>query len=87
MEKPQQELPGIQKGFPELEQIGFEYAQARDKRMAALKEEVRLKELAIPFMQQHSLKEYKTEGLKMRLIDGEPKLKVTLDDEEDGGDD
>ncbi len=82
-EKAQQDLPGIQRGFPELEQIGFQYAQARDKRLAALAEEVKLKKQAIPFMQEHGLKVYKTEGLVMRLVQGKPKLRVTTDGEEE----
>lgn len=81
--KKQDSLPGIEKGFPELEQIGFEYAEVRDRRMAALKEEVELKSKAIPLMQQHNLTEYKVEGLTMKLVPGEVKLKVVADKEDD----
>lgn len=76
-------LPGVPKGIPELEQIGLDYASARDERMEILKREVDLKAQAIEAMQKHSLTEYKVEGLTMRIIEGERKLKVTVEKDAD----
>ena len=83
----EQHLPGIEKGIPELEELGFQYAVTRDKRQAILKEEVALKNKVIPLMQQHSMTEYTTEGITMKLIPGKTTLKVTADkagSDEDG---
>ncbi len=72
-------LPGVPKGIPELEQIGLDYASARDERMEILKHEVELKAKAMEAMQKHSLTEYKVEGLCMKIVPGEAKLKVTVE--------
>ncbi len=84
MARPQpQNLPGIETGIPELEELGFEYAALRDRRMKVLAEEVELKRKVIPLMQKHKLNEYTTEGITMKLVPGELKLKVTVDKSDD----
>jgi len=80
----QETLPGVPKGIPELEKIGLEYAEARDRRMEILKEEVNLKAKAMESMQKHGLLDYKVEGIHMQIVAGEAKLKVTVEKDADG---
>jgi hypothetical protein len=71
-----QRLPGVEGGIPELEQLGFEYAAARDSRMDILKREVELKGKIISAMHTNHLTEYKYQDLEMQIVPGEEKLKV-----------
>jgi hypothetical protein len=77
-----QRLPGVEKGFPDLEELGLQYAVLRDKRMATLKEEVELKKKIVAAMHEHTLTNYEVEGLQMTLVPGEEKLKVKADKDE-----
>lgn len=74
--KKQENLPGVETGFPELEVIGIEYASIRDERMKLMTREVELNQQAIEAMHKHSLTTYKVEGLTMEIVPGEEKLKV-----------
>jgi hypothetical protein len=69
-------LPGTDGGIPELEQLGFEYAALRDKRMQVGKEEVELKKKCLAAMKKHKREHYIYGDLEILVVPGEEKLKV-----------
>ena len=79
----QPRLPATDGGIPELEQLGYEYASLRDKRMAPLKEEVELKTKALEALHRNGLLTYKYEDLEMEIIAGPEKLKVKVSNKEE----
>lgn len=72
----QTRLPGTEGGIPELEELGFEYAALRDRRIAILKEEVELKKKTLAAMKKHKREHYIYGDLEIIVVKGEEKLKV-----------
>jgi hypothetical protein len=83
-----QNLPGIEKGIPALEQIAEAYADVRDRRSALTREEVALKSQALTLMHKHNKSVYKRDGIEIILTPGEETIKVKVTKAgDDGGDD
>lgn len=76
-------LPGVEGSIAELEQLGFEYAAIRDRRMEALKDEVELKGKILQAMRKHKKTQYIYQDLMIQIVPGEEKLKVKVAKEED----
>jgi hypothetical protein len=79
----QERLPGTHGGIPELEELGFEYAALRDKRMQILKEEVELKKKTLAAMKKNNLMSYIYGEIEIVRIPGEEKLKVRSNKQEE----
>ena len=82
----QKRLPGVDGGIPELEQLGFEYAAIRDRRMETLKEEVELKGKIFAAMKKHKKTQYIYQDLMIQIVPGEEKLKVKVAKEDEDED-
>jgi hypothetical protein len=81
--KHQEQLPGVEVGIPELEELAFEYASLRDRRMEFTREEADLKKRALETMRRFDKMEYRVEGLLIKRVLGEEKLKVTVTREDE----
>jgi hypothetical protein len=77
--RPKQErLPETHGGIPELEQLGYEYAALRDRRMTLLKEEVDLKKKTLEALHKNNLLNYSYEDLEIQIVPGAEKLRVKV---------
>lgn len=74
----QERLPGTVGNNPALEDLAYKYAAARDARMEAGEEEVRLKGLLLAFMQKNKINNYRYEDLTIERISGEESVKVKV---------
>jgi hypothetical protein len=72
-------LPGMEDhAIPALEKIAQEYADIRDQRMELTLQERALKTTAIAAMHKHGRTSYEHDGVTIRLVPGEEKLKVQI---------
>lgn len=73
-------LPGLEDavGIPELRDVALQYADARDRRMNLLEEEVELKEKLLELMHKHKKEKYTCEGIEIRIVREEETVKVKI---------
>jgi hypothetical protein len=75
------DLPGMEnREIAELEDVGAEYADVRDRRMELTKEEKDLKERIRALMHKHKRTRYESAGIEITLVppDEEDKVLVKL---------
>lgn len=86
--KKQKNLPGIQTGIPEIEEVAIQLAAVRHKRIPLTAEEVRLSGELLPLMHKHKLTKYSVEGIDIEVIPAKEKVHVKVDkiDAESNGD-
>lgn len=76
---PEMDDPAIE----ELEKLAEEYAEVRDSRIAALKEEVPLQEKLLTVMKRHGKTTYHHGGITCKLVTEKEKVKVKVAKEKD----
>ncbi len=64
------------KSYPDVEKAALTYEENRDDRLAALKEEIKLKQKLLDAMKKHDLTEYKFNGRKVFIETSEENVKV-----------
>ena len=68
----------------DLEAAAIEYVENRDERMAALKEEVKLKEKVLDLMKKHKKTTYAHGGITIEVVPVDEKIKVKVQKEGEG---
>jgi len=77
--KQQQELPGMEeREIPELEDKGYEYLKARNKRQDILKKEVELKGDLLSLMKKHKKHDYVRDGIEIHVVAESETVKVRV---------
>ncbi len=84
MEKPQQDLPGIERGYPDVEEIGAEIAAIDEESWKQRERREDLVKRGIEAMKAHNLTTYEHHGVTLKLIPGVDKLKVRKKVDSDG---
>ena len=80
----QQPLPGVgDEKIAAIENAALDYAEIRDERQALTKREVETKQKLIELMHKKELKEYKRNGISVKLVVEEESVKVRVKSEED----
>jgi len=74
----QNRLPGVPGGIPELEEIGYEYAAIRDKRIELNKQEAELKKRGLIAMHKHNKERYKFGALELWIEAGDEEFKAKV---------
>lgn len=80
----QERLPGTHNGIPEIEQVGFELAAIRDKRIQLTKDESGVQEKALTAMKKNNLMTYNYGGLVLIRVPGKEKVQVRKNKTEEG---
>jgi hypothetical protein len=78
-----QDLPGIVGAIPALERVLLAYVDVRDRRLALVAEEDRLKQQAILLLKTHNKTVYRRDGFELTLVPGADtiRVRVTVPDE------
>lgn len=80
----QSRLPGTgDASIPEIESAAEEYVKLRDKRMKILTQEVESKTTLMTVMKSNKKNYYSYDGLEVRIVRGDEKVKVSKADAED----
>ena len=80
MREKNKDLPGMENhsGIPELDELGMEYAEIRDERIALTEREVELKGRLLEMMKKHGKKSYIRKDIEIRIVPSEEKVKVKI---------
>jgi hypothetical protein len=79
----QSDLPGMEdSALKDLESKAEEYVDARDERMEMLEKEVALKQEILGLMKKHHKTTYKRDGIEIRVVPTDEKLKIKIRHEE-----
>lgn len=75
----QQQLPGTEDHrLEDLHSAAEAYVDVRDERMALTEKEVERRDEVRTLMLKHKKKVYHCDGVEIKIIDGEPKIKVKV---------
>jgi hypothetical protein len=73
----QKELPGLEnREITDLEKKALEYVEVRDQRMDLTKREVELQADLLTLMKTYKKREYKRDGIEIRIVVEKEKVKV-----------